>query len=169
MFAICSNGMTFNAIFPLKWNFCDSVMNSTCLVTQPQTESRGNMRMKHFTAALTGSSANNDVFITSTALQTKTAFIWHTTRCDIRQYNDTHYVCNTCTIFIASQHCSSCISAFHQLEPRLNFSIKHAFFENHWQLGHSTAAPNVPGPPSTMEKEMLRLQGLWSGDMAVFA
>lgn len=34
MFAICSNGMTFNAIFPLKWNFCQSVMNSTCLVTQ---------------------------------------------------------------------------------------------------------------------------------------
>lgn len=86
---------------------------------------------------------NNDAFITSTAQQTKKAFLWHTTRCDIRQYNDIHYVYNTYTMFIASQQCASCISAFHQLEPRLNFSIKHAFFESHWQLGPELAGKNV--------------------------
>lgn len=118
----------------------------------------------------------NDAFIASMAQQTKKAFLWHTTRCDMGQYNDVHYVCNTRTIFTASQQCASCISAFHQLEPRLNFSIKHAFFESHWQLGQSSRGKkkmysrlDVPGPRSTIGKEMLRLQGLWSGDMAVFA
>ncbi len=82
---------------------------------------------------------NNDAFITSTTQQTKRAFFWHTTRCDIRQYNDIHYVYNTNTIFTASQQCASCILVFHQLEPRLNFSIKHAFFESHWQLGPELA------------------------------
>ena len=80
---------------------------------------------------------NNDAFITSTAQQTKSSFLWHTTGRDIRHYNDIHYVYNAYTTFIASQLCVSCISAFHQLQPRLNFSIKHAFFESHWQLGQS--------------------------------
>lgn len=77
MFAVCSNGMTFNAIFPLKWNFCQSVMNSTCLVTQAtDSAERGeNMRMKPFTADFTVSRPNNDAFITSTAQQTKKAFL----------------------------------------------------------------------------------------------
>lgn len=104
MFAVCSNGMTFNAIFSLKWNFCQSVMNSTCLVTQAtDSAERGeNMRMKPFTDDFTVCRPNNDAFITSTAQQTKNAFLWRATRCDIRQYNDIHYVCNTCTIFVAS-------------------------------------------------------------------
>lgn len=78
--------------------------------------------------------------------------------------------------FIASLQCPNSISEFHQLEPRLNFSIKHAFFEIHWQLGQSLRGKkkNVwqtqrARPPSTIGKEMLRLRGLWSGDMAVFA
>lgn len=55
MFVVCSNGMTFNAIFPLKWNFCQSLMNSTCLVTQAaDSAERGeNMRMKPFAADFT--------------------------------------------------------------------------------------------------------------------
>lgn len=84
------------------------------------------------------SGPNNDAFITSTVQQTKRAFLWHTTRRDIGQYNDIHYVYNARTTFTASQQHASCISAFHQLEPRLNFSIKHAFFESHWQLGQSS-------------------------------
>lgn len=36
-------------------------------------------------------------------------------------------------------------------------------------LSHSAAALDVPGPPSTIGKEMLRLQVLRTGDMAVFA
>lgn len=69
-----------------------------------------------------------------------------------------------------SSHLNTVLAAFHQLEPRLNFSIKHAFFENRWQLGHTMQQLSpVPGPPSTTGKEMLRLRGLWSGDMAVFA
>lgn len=79
------------------------------------------------------SGPNNDAFITSTAQQTKKAFLWHTTRCDIRQHNDIHYIYNIHSISVVSNS----ISAFHQLEPRLNFSIKHAFFESHWQLGQS--------------------------------
>lgn len=99
--------------------FVTALWIQPALSLKPQTESRENMRMKPFTADFTVSSTNNDAFITSTAQQTKKAFFWHTTRCDIRQYNDIHYVCNTCTIFIASQHWASCISAFHQLEPPL--------------------------------------------------
>lgn len=69
-----------------------------------------------------------------------------------------------------SSHLNTVLAAFHQLEPRLNFSIKQAFFENHWQLGHTIQQLSpVPGPPSTTGKEILRLRGLWSGDMAVFA
>ncbi len=57
MFVVFSNGMTFNAIFPLKWNFCQSLMNSTCLVTQAaDSAERGeNMRMKPFSADFTAS------------------------------------------------------------------------------------------------------------------
>lgn len=54
MFAVSSNGLTFNAIFHLKWNFRQSLMNSTCLVTQDgDIAERGeNMRMKPFIADL---------------------------------------------------------------------------------------------------------------------
>lgn len=43
---------------------------------------------------LAASGPNNDAFITSGAQQTKRAFLWHTTRCVISQYNDIHYVYN---------------------------------------------------------------------------